>query len=79
MVARRRPVPPTPSEVHLPCEMYFCAWCDRKMKRAPGNLRGERTVKHGICRKCLDQQLAQLMSLPAPGHARLPDHAAHAA
>ncbi len=48
------------------------------MKRAPGNLRGQRTVKHGICRKCLDQQLAQLMSLPAPGHARHPEHTADA-
>ncbi len=72
-------VPPTGAEVHLLGEMYFCAWCDRKMKRAAGNLRGERTVKHGICRKCLHQQLAQLMSLPAPGHARLPEHTAHAA
>ncbi len=72
-------MPPTPSEVHFPYKMYFCAWCDRKMKRAPGNLRGKRTVKHGICRKCLKQQLAQLMTLPARGHARLPEHTAHAA
>ena len=49
------------------------------MKRAAGNLRGKRTVKHGICRKCLDQQLALLMSLPAPRHARLPEHTTHAA
>ncbi len=72
-------MPPTPSEVHFLSEMYFCAWCDRKMKGAPGNLRGTPTVKHGICRKCLDQQLAQLTSLPAAGHARLPAHTAHAA
>ena len=72
-------MPPTPTEVHFPGEMYFCAWCNQKMKGAAGNLRGTPTVKHGICRKCLDQKLAQLMSLPAPGHARLPDHAAHAA
>ncbi len=72
-------MPPTPSEAHFPCEMNFCAWCDRKMKGAAGNLRGRRTVKHGICPRCLKQQLAQLMSLPAPGHARLPEHTAHAA
>ena len=70
---------PSWSDVHFPSEMYFCAWCDRKMKGAAGNLRGRRAVKHGICRKCLDQQLAQLMSLPAPGHARLPEHTAQAA
>ena len=51
---------------HLPCEMYFSAWCDRKIRRAAGNLRGAPTVKHGICRKCLKAQLALLMSLPAP-------------
>ena len=68
---------PSWSDVHFSFEMYFCAWCDRKMKRAAGNLRGERTVKHGICPKCLAQQLAQLTRLPAP--ARLPEHAAHAA
>ncbi len=49
------------------------------MKGAAGNLRGTRTVKHGICRKCLQQQLAQLMNLPAPGHTRLPEHTVHAA
>ena len=78
-MARRPPFPPTASEVHLPCEMNFCTWCDREMKGAAGNLRGRRTVKHGICRKYLKAQLAQLMSLPAPGHTHLPDHAAHAA
>ena len=53
-------MPPTPPDVNIPCEMNFYAWCDRKMKGAAGNLRGRRTVKHGICRKCLKQQLAQL-------------------
>ena len=70
---------PSWNGVHFPCEMNFCAWCDRKMKGAAGNLRGQRTVKHGICRKCLEQQLAQLMSLPVPGHDNLPEHTAHAA
>ena len=71
-------MPPSASGVHFPCEMYFCAWCNQKMKRGAGNLRGQRAVKHGICRKCLKAQLAQL-SLPAPSHARLPEHTAHAA
>ena len=62
-----------------PYEMNFCAWCDRKMKGAAGNLRGRRTVKHGICRKCLKLQLAQLTSLPTGQPSRLPEHSAHAA
>ncbi len=79
MTARRGPVTPTQSDVHILCEMYLCAWCDRKMRRAPGNLRGKRTVKHGICPRCLKQQLAQLMSLPAPQEAHRRDQDARAA
>ncbi len=37
-----------------------CAWCDEKMDRPAGNLRGEPALKHGLCDSCLEQMLRLL-------------------